>query len=427
MDNDKLDLLFLLVFSKCINSLNDNIVQFQSIVIENLESFCISRNVEEKKLQILKENYLDEFREINVILKNELSKIINVNVTKTLNNLIMQINIDSFVYNYYITIQIIESQKIKNDAIILKFQTEFAKQYFENRDRRLRDSLNYEDWNSLLTLSQSYQNMVNFIANGDVNIKTLSLEEAKIIFEDLERDNQNVTPNGTGTINPDNKNIIEINGSCFKLMLTTLDIIKTIYDVVKLITLFDKSLTPTILSEINLFLFVFLNLNKEIVLEGEGVKKGRLKAIYQKEISIVCANVNIVKNLTTVFYKRLICNDLIFNFNFNELHIFCDKLIHTCKCNISDLFLISINNCMDELNKIDFSKYPIFENENPPLNPYTKKFILSFRPIYIAMLTAFENNDIIQILSENLKLFFDKIEKYIISQPKIENENSLKQ
>lgn len=78
---------------------------------------------------------------------------------------------------------------------------------------------------------------------------------------------------------------------------------------------------------------------------------------------------------------------------------------------------------MEELTKLDFAKYPAVENG---VNDFMKKFY-GFRTVYLAMVNAFENSDIVHILNENLKLFFEKFEKFILTAPKMENENSLKQ
>lgn len=43
------------------------------------------------------------------------------------------------------------------------------------------------------------------------------------------------------------------------------------------------------------------------------------------------------------------------------------------------------------------------------------------------MLNAFDDKNIIAIVDENLTIFFNRLEKYIVSAPKIEKEESLKQ
>ncbi len=78
---------------------------------------------------------------------------------------------------------------------------------------------------------------------------------------------------------------------------------------------------------------------------------------------------------------------------------------------------------MDAIGKIDFINYPIYEND---VTPFIKKFY-TFKTICTTMINALENEVITNILEDNLKLFFEKFEKFISNAPKIENENSLKQ
>jgi hypothetical protein len=78
---------------------------------------------------------------------------------------------------------------------------------------------------------------------------------------------------------------------------------------------------------------------------------------------------------------------------------------------------------MDALTKMDFVNYPVYEND---VTPFVKRF-LAFKTIYSAMLNSIDNEEIVSMLEENLKIFFERFEKYINSAPKMENENSLKQ
>jgi hypothetical protein len=78
---------------------------------------------------------------------------------------------------------------------------------------------------------------------------------------------------------------------------------------------------------------------------------------------------------------------------------------------------------MEVLTKFDFINYPVYEND---VTPFVKRF-LAFKTIYSAMLNSIDNYEIISMLEENLKIFFERFEKFISSAPKMENENSLKQ
>ncbi len=75
------------------------------------------------------------------------------------------------------------------------------------------------------------------------------------------------------------------------------------------------------------------------------------------------------------------------------------------------------------MTKIDFVNYPVYEND---VTPFIKRF-LAFKTIYSAMIYTIDNEDVITMLEDNLKIFFERFEKFINTTPKMENENSLKQ
>jgi hypothetical protein len=78
---------------------------------------------------------------------------------------------------------------------------------------------------------------------------------------------------------------------------------------------------------------------------------------------------------------------------------------------------------MDALDKIEFEYYPVYEND---VTPFIKKFY-AFKTIYSSMVNTLEDEEIITMISDSLKIFFDKFEKYVNASGKMENENSLKQ
>jgi len=68
--------------------------------------------------------------------------------------------------------------------------------------------------------------------------------------------------------------------------------------------------------------------------------------------------------------------------------------------------------------------YPVQTND---VNMFVKK-LRSFLSLYKAMQNCFEIEDIINILNENFKILFEKIENYFLSSnPKPEDENIFKQ
>jgi hypothetical protein len=78
---------------------------------------------------------------------------------------------------------------------------------------------------------------------------------------------------------------------------------------------------------------------------------------------------------------------------------------------------------MDALDKIEFEYYPVYDND---VTPFVKKFY-AFKTIYSSMINAFEDEEVITMISESLRTFFDKFEKYVSQAGKMSNENSFKQ
>ena len=72
---------------------------------------------------------------------------------------------------------------------------------------------------------------------------------------------------------------------------------------------------------------------------------------------------------------------------------------------------------------MDFAKYPIY---NEDISPFLKKFA-TFVSLYKTMINAFDEKDIVLILTQNLNSFFDKFDNYIKTVPKIEKEDSMEQ
>lgn len=77
------------------------------------------------------------------------------------------------------------------------------------------------------------------------------------------------------------------------------------------------------------------------------------------------------------------------------------------------------------MNKLDFSKYPVLDKKE--FNLYCNKF-KSFKTLYNHMLNGFDKDEMTIIFNENLKFYFDSLEKVLqIECIKIESESSFKQ
>lgn len=127
------------------------------------------------------------------------------------------------------------------------------------------------------------------------------------------------------------------NPSCFKVMNVTLDLILFIYETIKLILYFDDSLVDAIFYQFSKILSSFYSFSNETIIEGEGVKKGKLKSISQKEISMLSANIVIIRNVLTVLIKNYEDQEMTVQV-FTDLYNVYGKLKINCKEKIYELF-----------------------------------------------------------------------------------------
>ena len=197
-------------------------------------------------------------------------------------------------------------------------------------------------------------------------------------------------------------NLLFIKKSKFKLMLTTLDIIRFIYDNIKLLSLLDYSTHDKIISLLCNHINTFVILNKKIVVDG-----GAKFNLTQNEISITCSNLNIIKEIVLSLKNN---NEHLFlnKNNFTQLLTNIEQVLSDCKLTISNLLDLSATSSFDELIKIDFNFYPTYEKD---LNSYVKKF-MQFKAIFISMINCFEDNDISFIFTKYFNSFFDKFENF---------------
>jgi len=131
------------------------------------------------------------------------------------------------------------------------------------------------------------------------------------------------------------------NGS-FKSTLSCLEIIAFIYEIVKLINYLDIGLIETIIYQLVKIMKHYLTACKEFIIDGEGVKRGKMKSITQKHIvllnsdSIILLNLinHISKNISSEFPSKF----EIVQHSLKDLQNIIGKLNQDCKEKIYDLF-----------------------------------------------------------------------------------------
>jgi hypothetical protein len=431
-DNEKLDLIFLLIFSKIISSLRENLNNFKEFFMSELQMFLATVSLDEKKRENIKCIYSDELNEIIILINTEMLKILHTIVIKNLNNTLNYSNLDLFLENYYaiffITKSAIITESFSSNFVNLfnKIQIEFIKNYYSMVEKKMRESVDCENWQSLKNIPINFQKMVNFISKYNyLELRGTNINYEVTVYNIIKifEENEILLENEKDQIEIKNDSFfIQIysslnNLTCsFKMNICSLEVIKTIYNSLKLISLFEKSVSYFIEQNLANYLKNFIFLLKVHILEGEALKKGRVQKLSQTEVSITNANASIIKNLILNYINNnsIYEKEKIYNIsnpsNYDELLNELDKIKHTCRYNISNMLNDSIKDSISALSAIDLSNYPTFAPEDKSYNNYVKIY-LKFSPVYLAMMNTFEESEIFCTFQENLKIFIDKLEK----------------
>ena len=349
-DNNKFDLVFLLIVIKTINFLREIYVYLKISILSEFGNNENKYFTNDKLKDLTKIKYQDELNKIDEIITLELIKISQQYIVKNLNNILSIHNLDLFLINYSCIEEIVgELQRYSNlSNLFIKAQNEYLTFYFCAKEKKLIDSVDCEDWNAVQIAPISLQKIVNFILNfklssnlffkDDKNFKNSKnkfpeLESTMIriikMFEENEKVSQIEIESSQNL-----KNTLDINTESYYFIITSIDVIKTFFDSLKMLSIFNNTTRVGILSNLSNILNIYINSIKKIVLEGEGFRTGKLKRYSQKEISTSCANVLIVKHLINNFIRN---NSEIEICIFEELLLNIENIISLCVFNIKNL------------------------------------------------------------------------------------------
>lgn len=236
-------------------------------------------------------------------------------------------------------------------------------QFFETKSENLTEILEKEDWNAVTVVSPKIQNLMKFILEN--NFIELKFKDKNLIQEAFNLDKpfeyplppvtltKSVSTNNIplpganqeeNKINPNpDQGLLFINESKFKVTNSSLELLYFVYDTAKVICYFDSNLSETIVYQFVKIVKYYLNFSKEIIIQGEGVKKGKMKSISQKEISLLCANICILETVILQFIKNFSCQMMdekqeIIIPSLNELLSITKKMHNNCKEKINELF-----------------------------------------------------------------------------------------
>lgn len=392
-------------------------VEFNLLLIEKSRThLTLIETVEADKVTL--PHYQEEIKEIEATIKSEFHNVINSLLVKCLNRSLQFSMIDMFIERVLIIRRIIPSEYAITCA---KFEERYIEQFFEKKSIKIKDSLECEDWNAFTSIPGNFQKLADIISNFDIiQVRKLNKDDILQHFEE------------SCTLD-DTKTTIELHKTNFKLMSTTLEVLKVTCDSLKLLSLFpETSHCANIIKQLVNIYRTFVQLNKDMILEGN-YNNGQ--SLSQNEISITSANISIVKQIILALshndtsglllrYSNMVSSTL-----FIDLIQLLENLIHSCKCKISEMMDNQcLSHALGELYQIKLPFYPIVDpDSNVPVNSYAFIFSKFFKAIYNSMLNAFDSSYIVSICNENLKKFFNSLEKFLLTGPKIENEAALKQ
>ena len=488
-EEDKIYLKFLLIYNN-INSKNNNILKllisildmFEIIIKDNLDinvivsvfqdvflklinkNFEIIQNITKNKLLMIKiasycfSTILSNYFYIIMLIQNnfgfrikifgEVTELIKKEMDKYIIELINDYYKDILSVNHW-KYFIYETKSIKSNVetyfncrnlnlfkIIINqyeiylnnFKIERKKELEENMDEKLLD------WSQCTNIDIKYQKMFDVLSSNEDLLK-LKFDEINIYTgKNDENNNNSITSEKSDFISVkfDGEKIIN-----HKVSLFSLGLINFVYD---LLLVFIQ-LTENINFNNDIIKEKENNLDKEI---DNGYRNDLIAYMYQeikeklqysKDITInnktgKVNNKQITDKETCIYYSDIILMEIILNkffiyFKDEELSSLLNELKMKCIDLIMQLINDTTSKIFEDFNNLNFSNYPIV-NSGKGYNKYVNYFTIIKR-IYDNMNNCFSKNQINEIIKDDLKNLFNKINKCCEEKGIIENDEQLKQ
>jgi len=386
-----IDILLLLCLNYILEIIKKNILSLQ----KKLTSIILGNLSKKDPKKAFDKNLALQFTELQKNIESEKTKILSKSINKTLKyfNNIEDLNLYLSSYlNFREVLKNIKNENLDYKNLIKKQFFDFISPLLEDKLRFINEALEVETWsaafieiseknNHILQKLQNkidiifYKNFNDYKSIVDIEIfnKIMSAENsinnansAIEFFGFVNSKKINSSSNDDGNLNNNNddnkkknlneeniseananiiekkynhqynidvKNSIEFKDAKFKIMNSTITLINCIFETYKILLVCEDSLMPHICDSICSQIRRFLEFHREMVLDGEGVRKGKLKAIYQKEISIVCSNALIIKRFVSLFATSQLLSPI-----FVDLSSSIEVILKTCRVKINELF-----------------------------------------------------------------------------------------
>jgi len=437
--NDEIFILLCIILSK--NKFNETIISFIETILTKVQ------NGEMTDIA-LKGDIIKECKEIKTIIQENIKNIIKEQIRKCLHNIALNDDIDIFINNYYIVLELIKDEISKYDEInsdnknnnkLMKIIIKEQKNYIENwaKINILRFETNrYKSWEVLKEIPQKYQNILNLFFSFDIEsncmkneiiITKFPLDKLNLIKEALEEEengNDDSKINNT-LLNLKDGDKPELN---IKINQTALEIIYFSFEILKMFTLFHKECYGSILGNAAAIIISHINYQTDLIYKGFSdfnVTQSEISMSYSVFLLLQYIYEHIREGEFFVEIAKYSKQKLIDNFL--DITKDINNKLDMSKKAIEEMIQ---NKCLKQslniLRQIELPNYNMVSGD-VPVKEYALSFVSNLKDIYESMINSYEESYIIEMTNKTLEEFFDKFEEFIFHGQKIEEENCLRQ
>ena len=406
--NEILYLFYIGKMSQCLYDLINNI-------FEEKEKEKLKNDINNKLFDIIDKNLsfiIDDLSSYNqnidkFIIKNGIIKDVYTNLPIFIEN-----------KNFY--------QKV-ND-----YEINFISYFGKLRCQKIKDGLNFDNFNILENISYEYQKLINVIFsfnensfNQDDDKKFDNLKNNIIL--DIEITLKKIEPREINLIEiPKISEGKDIKTKC-KLITTSLDIINDAIYTIKMLLFFSKKNYSKILSNFHAILSAFINLSNDIILET----KGQIKNVTQNELASSYSSVYLIHEIASQFILFINSSkDIDENIKnkYNQLKKDSSDYMTKNLKKLNNMIKDGIKNVsLNEFKKIiTMDKYPIIQNKQLPMNQFAENLVKLVKNVYKSLKNCYEDKTISKIILDNLNIFNNELEKLMENKMEL-NEEERKQ
>ena len=437
--NDEIFILLCIILSK--NKFNETIMSFIETILTKVQNGEMTDTA-------LKGDIIKECKEIKTIIQENIKNIIKEQIRKCLHNIALNDDIDIYINNYYIVLELIKDEISKYDEInsdnknnnkLMKIIIKEQKNYIENwaKINILRfETDRYKSWEVLKEIPQKYQNILNVFFSFDIEnncmkneiiITKFPLDKLNLIKEALEEEesgNDDSEINNT-LLNVKDGDKPELN---IKINQTALEIIDFSFEILKMFTLFHKECYGSILGNAAAIIISHINYQTDFIYKGFSdfnVTQSEISMSYSIFLLLQYIYEHIREGEFFVEIAKYSKQKLIDNFL--DITKDINNKLDMSKKAIEEMI---DNKCLKQslniLRKIELPNYNMVSGD-VPVKEYALSFVSTLKDIYESMINSYEESYIIEMTNKTLEEFFDKFEEFIFHGQKIEEENCLRQ